>query len=118
MMLLAPTVGHWTDAHGRKPFIALACFVSVRAHSLAAAHAEPRMLRFVRKLTPPVSEQAPPVICLVLYMRYGLSLMWYFPATVSLRYRFAHEHVLSTMRTLADQATSGLGFMCMGCSPT
>ena len=29
MLLLAPAVGHWTDTHGRKPFIALACLLSV-----------------------------------------------------------------------------------------
>ena len=47
LLLLAPVVGHWTDAHGRKPFIVLTC--------LAAA---------------------PPVLCLVLYVQYGVSLMY------------------------------------------
>ena len=47
LLLLAPVVGHWTDVHGRKPFIVLTC--------LAAA---------------------PPVLCLVLYVQYGLSLMY------------------------------------------
>jgi MFS family permease len=51
----APVVGRWSDAYGRKPFLVL---------SFACGGAQ--------------------VVALLLYITWGTSLFWYFPASVRL----------------------------------
>ena len=63
----APVVGRWSDAYGRKPFLVL---------SFACGGAQ--------------------VVALLLYITWGTSLFWYFPASVRLPILF---HVASLITT-------------------